>query len=109
MWNNVIYTDPNVGKRDLQILPGLQHTDVWNNVIYEDPNVGKGGLRILPGVQHTDVWNNIIYEDPNVGKGGVFGSYRVYNTLTCETTSFTQIRTSGRGPSDPTGCAKQRQ
>ena len=69
MWDNVIYTDPNVGKRDLRILPGLQHTDVWNNVIYEDPNVGKGGLQILPGVQHTDMWNTI-YEDPNVGKGG---------------------------------------
>ena len=64
------------------------YIDVWNNVIYEDPNVGKGDLRILSGVQHTDVWNNVIYIDPNVEKG-VFGSYRVYNTPTCETTPVT--------------------
>ena len=88
MWNNVIYTDPNVGKRDLRILPSVQHTNVWNNVISEDPNVGKGGLRILSGVHHTDVWNKVIYTDPNVGKE-VFGSYRVYNTPTCETTPVT--------------------
>ena len=79
VWNNVIYTDPDVGKEDLWILPGVQHTDVWNNVIYEDPNVGKEELRILPGVQHTDLWNKVIFTDPNVGKG-VFGSYRVYTT-----------------------------
>ena len=84
---------------------------MWNNVIYTDPNVGKRDLRILLGLQHTDVWNNVIYEDPNVGKG-VFGSCLVYNTLTCETTSFTKIRTSvsggGEGGSDPTGCTTHR-
>ena len=39
VWNNVIYTDPNVGKEDLWILPGVQHTDVWNNASNKPHNV----------------------------------------------------------------------